>query len=137
MDELNQLLSGLPGFASLSDPAKQRALDLSLIPDDNGVWPGKPGYEQTYDVYYAALNLVGFMQAIPQVTSAGSEGTNVSTTKPDWASFSRYLRSMSPIINQTGNSVLTPVDIPYGPHVVKVPMNDRSGYFGDVDSDIG
>jgi hypothetical protein len=63
MDELNALLANLPGYASLTETQKQNALDGARIPDSFGIWPGEAGYEVTYDVYYAALTLLGFLQA--------------------------------------------------------------------------
>ena len=137
MDELNALLSALPGYDLISDTAKLAALKASRIPDSEGRWPATAGYVETFDVYFAALSLVSFLQALPVVTSAGSEGTSVSATAPDWDALRLHFRSLSPIILATGNSVLQVVPIPNPPHVRKVSMRDRGGYYGDVDSDIG
>lgn len=133
---LNELLSTLPGYALITDTMRTAAMSGALIPDENGVWPGQPGYIDTYDVYFAALKLVPFLQAQPVVTSAGSEGTNVSVKPADWEAIIAFYRSNSPIVQATSGDVLQVVPIPDPPHVRRVNMRDRSGYYGDVDTDV-
>lgn len=137
MNELDALLSALPGYNLISETAKIAALQGSRIPDSAGRWPETAGYVETFDVYYAALTLVSFLQALPVVTSASSEGTSVSAKAPDWSALTLYYRSLSPIIQATGNSILQVVPIPAPPHVRRVSMNDGGGYYGDVDTDLG
>lgn len=138
MDKLNQLLQALPGYGILTTEMKQGALDLSLIPDPDGVWPGQPGYVTTYDPYYAALLLVGILQAQPVVTSAGSEGTSVTATPPDWKALVSSWMSLSVVAQATGNGILNRVAIPEGPHVRHTNMHDGGdSYNGDIDTDLG
>ena len=135
--KLNELLSSLPGYALLTDAMKTVAMNAALIPDSEGRWPGQEDYEPTYDIYFAALKLLPFLQAQPVVTSAGSEGTSVSVKPADWDAIIAFYRGNSHIIQATGNDVLRAVPIPDPPHVRKVNMQDRGGYYGDVDTDIG
>ncbi|QNL30964.1 hypothetical protein SEA_GAECEO_10 [Microbacterium phage GaeCeo] len=137
MNELDALLSGLPGFALLTPGMKQAALDGARVPDSFGIWPGHPGYEPTYDAYYAALNLLGFLMAQPVVRQSSSEGTSVAVDAPNWSALAAYYRSMSPICGLNGNDVLQIVDIPGGPHVRKVDMSRKEFGYGDVDTDLG
>lgn len=137
MDELNKLLEGLAGYAMLTPAMKQAALNRSLIPDTFGVWPGRPGYLPTYDIYFAALMVIPLLAAQPVVTSASSEGTSASVRATDWGQLAASYRGLSTIVQATGNGVLNILPIPDVPHVRRVPMNDRGGYYGDVDTDIG
>ncbi|QBZ73202.1 hypothetical protein SEA_THERESITA_9 [Microbacterium phage Theresita] len=137
MDELNALLANLPGYPTLTVEMKQAALNGARIPDSFGLWPGEEGYEPTYDVYFAAINLVGFLQAQPVIRQSSSEGTSILVDKPDWAALLNYFRSQSPIIQKTGNLVLQRVPIPDPPHVVKLDMSGRDSYYGDYDTDLG
>ena len=134
--KLNELLSPLPGYEMLTDSMKTIAMESAQIPDGDGVWPGQPEYVPTYDIYFAALKLLPFLQAQPMVTSAGSEGTSVSVKPADWDAIIAFYRGSSPIIQATGNDVLRAVPIPDPPHVRKVNMQDRGGYYGDVDTDL-
>ena len=122
IDDLDALISSLPGYAVLTDAMKQDALNRALIPDAAGVWPGQDGYAYTYDIYWAALNLVGFMASQPAVKQASSEGTAITVDTPNWGALSGYFRSMSTIA-QAQSSILTEVLIPGGPHVVRTDMN--------------
>lgn len=135
--ELNKLLEALPGYSLLTDSMKTSALMGALIPDEAGRWPSNPEYVPTYDVYFAALSLLPFLQSQPVVTSASSEGTSVSVQATDWNSIRAFYRGLSPICSTNGNDVLQIVPIPDVPHVRRVPMNDRGGYYGDVDTDLG
>lgn len=137
MDELNALLSPLPGYKLLTEQMKQRALDGALVPDSFGIWPGQPGYETTYDPYFAALSLLGYLMAQPVLRQTSSEGTSVAVDAPDWSALSTYFRSMSPICAATGNGVLQRVAIPDVPHVYKRNMNYGGEQYGDVDTDLG
>lgn len=134
---LDDLLNSLPGYSLLTEAMKNAALSGALIPDADGVWPGQDGYVTTHDVYFAALNLLGFLQAQPVVTNTSSEGTSVTVSKPEWAALVRYYRSQSPIINATGQDVLTRVIIPDVPHVVPTDMSGRGSHYGDINTDIG
>lgn len=137
MDELNALLENLPGYSSITAVMKQAALDGARVPDSFGVWPGEEGYEPTYDVYFAAINLVGFLQAQPVVRQSSSEGTSVAVDAPNWQALLNYFRSQSPIVGLNGNQVLQRVNIPDPPHVVKLDMNSKDAYYGDFDTDLG
>lgn len=137
LDDLNVLLQSLPGYALLTTDMKLAALAGALIPDPSGVWPGEAGYVTTHDVYFAALSLLGFLQAQPVVRSTSSEGTSVSVDAPDWGALARYYRSQSRIVWSTGNTVLGRVDIPEGPHVYRTDMSGRGDSYGDVDTDLG
>ena len=137
MDELNALLENLPGYSSITVTMKNAALSGALIPDANGVWPGQNGYIPTYDVYFAALNLLGFLQAQPFVRQSSSEGTSVAVDAPDWGALASYYRSQSRIVQSQGGTVLQSVAIPEGPHVRKTDMSGRGPYYGDVDTDLG
>lgn len=136
-DDLDVLLQSLPNYSLLTPGMKEAALNGAWVPDSSGLWPGNDGYEPTYDVYFAALTLLGYLQAQPMVTNANSEGTGVTVTKPDWTSLIAYYRSMSSIVMANGNSVLQKVIIPDGPHVVRTDMSGKgSNYYGDVDTDL-
>ncbi|QFP95337.1 hypothetical protein SEA_YUUY_8 [Microbacterium phage YuuY] len=137
MDELDALLSPLPGYGLLTVQMKQRALDGALVPDSFGIWPGEAGYETTYDAYFAALNLLGFLMAQPVLRQTSSEGTSAAVDAPNWSALAAYFRSLSPICAATGNDVLNRVAIPDVPHVRKVPMNYGGEQYGDVDTDMG
>ena len=128
MDELDDILAGIPGGASIPVWQKQAALDAARIPDAAGLWPGDPAYVPTYDPYYAAMLLVGFLQAQGAVTATSSEGTSVTTTGPDWASLLRYLGQSSRIARLVG--FFSVVTIPDGLDIRRVPMGG-----GDVDTD--
>ena len=137
VDSLDELLSSLPGFDSLTTAMKSSALAGALIPDAWGMWPGEQGYVATYDNYFAAFNLIAFLQAQPVVTNTNSEGTGVTVTVPDWSAIKRYYLSQSPIINATGQDVLTRVVIPDVPQVVPTDMSGRGSHYGDINTDIG
>lgn len=135
MDELNALLVSLPGYALLTDTMKNAALAGALVPDAAGVWPGGAGYVPTYDVYYAAISLIGFLQAQPVVRQSSSEGTSVAVDAPNWDGLLAWYRSMSPICQAMGTSVLNKVLIPDGQHVRRTDMSG-GGIYGDVDTDL-
>ncbi|AUX82845.1 hypothetical protein PBI_BALSA_9 [Microbacterium phage Balsa] len=136
MDELNALLQNLPGFTLLTETQKQAALTGAQVPDSFGIWPGEEGYEVTYDVYFAALTLLGFLMAQPVVRQTSSEGTSIAVDAPDWRALAAYYRSQSVICNATGNGILQRVTIPDVPHVRHTDMRgDQHGY-GDVDTDL-
>lgn len=137
MDELSTLLESLPGYSSITVAMKQAALDGARIPDSFGIWPGEEGYETTYDVYFAAINLVGFLQAQPVIRQSSSEGTSVAVDAPDWQALLSYFRSQSPIVGLGGDQVIQRVNIPDPPHVVKLNMNSRDTRYGDFDTDLG
>ncbi|QKY80309.1 hypothetical protein SEA_MERCEDES_9 [Microbacterium phage Mercedes] len=137
MDDLNGLLAPLPGYVVLSQTMKDRALATSLIPDGLGVWPGQPGYQNTYDVFWAALSLVGYMSAQPFIRQASSEGTSTAVDAPSWAGITSYFRSQSVIAQaNSANPILTEIEIPGGPHVVRTDMSGRWDGYGDVDTDL-
>lgn len=137
IDELNALLWNLPGYALITPEMKAVALAGAQVPDENGVWPGEPGYIPTYDVYYAALSLLPFLAAQPVVRQSSSEGTSVAVDAPSWDGLASYYRSMSPICQLTGNGVLTVVPIPGGPHVYHTDMSYGGADGVNVDTDLG
>lgn len=137
MDDLNALLANLPNASLITTNMKQAALDGARVPDSFLVWPGEPGYENTYDFFFAAYNLIAFLQAQPVVRSTSSEGTSISVDAPDWAALRDYYKSQSIIFGASGNGVLTKVLIPEGPHVLPTDMSGRWDGYGDVDTDLG
>lgn len=137
MDDLNALLVSLPGYGLLTPNMKQHALDGARVPDSSGVWPDQPDYEATYDVYFAAISLIGFLMAQPVVRQSSSEGTSVAVDAPNWGGLLAWYRSMSPICQSQGNDVLNLVPIPDVPHVRRTDMSGRGDEYGDVDTDLG
>lgn len=137
IDELNALLINLPNFGLLTPEMKQRALEGARIPDAAGVWPGQPNYVPTYDVYYAAIGLVGFLQAQPVVRQSSSEGTSIAVDAPNWTGLVAWYSSMSPIMGVQPGGILVPVAIPDGPHVVPTDMSGRYDGNDNVDTDLG
>lgn len=105
--------------------------------DGTEVWPGYPGYVTTYDIYWAAMGLIGFLQAQPVIRQSSSEGTSVAVDAPNWSSLLAYYRSMSRIAAATtAGPLLTLVPIPDVPHVYPVNMRDRRGGNDNVDTDL-
>ena len=137
MEDLDALVTSLPNAALLTTKMKQDALDGALLPDSFGIWPGYDGYEATYDPYFAAIHLIGFLQAQPVLRQSSSEGTSVAVDAPNWAGLLDYYRSMSPIAQAAGRGVLTAVTIPGGSHVRRTDMSGRDSYYGDVNTDLG
>lgn len=131
MDELNQLLAGLPGVDKLSDSVKQQMLEQSLVPDTEGRDPYTEGYTKTYDTAYAAWLLVGVLSAFPMVTSAGSEGTSVSMTRPDWEALKRSFAVLSPIMAR--QDTLRVLRLPPDPYV---RHRNMLGRYDDVNTSI-
>lgn len=136
IDDLNALLHHLPNYSAILLDMKNVALAQALIPDVNGVWPGQPGYVNTYDVYFAAYGLVGFLQGHALVTNASSEGTSVTVQAPDWGALRNYYASMSSIIGSVAGTVIGVVPIPETPHVHRTNMADEGVYYGNVDTDL-
>lgn len=134
MEELNTILASLSGGANTPDSIKYQALQRSLVPDDEGRLPGSAGYVDTYDVYFAAYLLVDFLSAQPNVTSAGSEGTSISTTAPDWDAARRMFSSMSLIMGMQPHLGFILYDNP--PIIVPTDMTGR-GVYGDINTDLG
>lgn len=129
---LDDILGTLPGYAELSPKLKEAMLDSSLMPDSQGRSPQDKGYIRTEDVFFAALALVPLLRALPQVTSASSEGASVKTEPPDWGAMERYLRSHSPIM-QGMTSVFGVIEIPYSrAHRLALFKEDH-----DIDTDVG
>jgi len=137
IDDLNELLAPLPGYAVLTPTMKQNALNMALIPDAAGVWPGNPDYVTTYDVYWAAISLSGYMMAQPFVKQAASEGTSTTVDAPNWSGILAYFRSQSVIAQATeATPILTELVIPGLPHVIATDMSGRWDGYGDVDTDL-
>lgn len=141
LDDLTELVSSLPNASLLTNKMKQDALDGALIPDGLQVWPGRPGYQATYDVYWAAISLLGFLQAQPVVRQTSSEGTSVAVDAPSWGSLAAYYRSMSPIASASARPVLGSIPIPSSPHVVRTDMSGINTFggrtsYGNVDTDL-
>jgi len=134
MEELKEILASIPGSDLVSDAMLNKALQQARIPDADGRMPGDVAYIPTHDAYYAAASLVGLLRAQPAVTSAGSEGTNVSTTPYDWDSLLAWLYSMSPIKAAAQSDVFTVIPIP---NTYRKDRKDMQGddYYGH-DTDI-
>ena len=137
MDELNALLAELPGADLVTDAMKIAALQGARIPDAAGRWPGAEDYVDTFDPYFAALGLLGFLRAQPFVRSASSEGTGITVDAPDWNALAAFYRGLSPIARLAGSGPLRKVAIPDLPHVRRVDMSGRWDGYGDVDTDLG
>lgn len=137
LDDLTALVVSLPNSALLTTGMKQTALDGALIPDSLGVWPGNTGYTPTYDVYYAAISLIGFLQAQPVVRQSSSEGTSVAVDAPNWSGLLAWYRTMSPVSQVQGNGVLQRVLIPDAAHVRRTNMTYMTGGANvNVDTDL-
>ena len=137
MSTLDELLGSLPGYSVLTDVMKETALAGALIPDAQGVWPGAEGYTPTPDYFFAAANLLTFLQAQPLLTSTSSEGTSVTVTAPNWNAIRQYYLSQSPIIRAAGYGVMTRMEIPDMSHTLPVSMDGRRDSYGDIDTDMG
>lgn len=126
MDELSTLLQSLPGYTLISVSMKQAALEGARTPDSFGRWPGEEGYEPTYDVYFAAITLLGFLQAQPVIRQTSSEGTSVAVDVPSWGALTAYFRSVSPSHEAARKDVLRVVPMSDRPHVHRSHMNGRT-----------
>lgn len=108
-DKLDQMVT-MTASPALSVEDMQAALAASLIPDAAGVWPGQPGYQPTYDLYWAAAEtcllraMRAAMSATQTVTKVTSEGSTfeVEQSAPDWAALGRRWRAMSQIGREIG-----------------------------------
>jgi len=138
LDDLTALVVSLPNAPLLTDTMKQDALNAALIPDVNNVWPGSDGYQTTYDIYFAATRLIGFLMAQPVVRQSSSEGTSVAVDAPNWQQLLTYYGSMSLILGVRQQAVLTEVIIPDSRRIVRVDMHndDGSEYYDNVDTDV-
>ena len=136
LDDLTALVASLPNATLLTDGMKWSALNAALVPDALNVWPGQPGYTATYDIYWAAISLVGFLQAQPVVRQSSSEGTSVSVDAPNWGGLIAWYRSMSPIAGAASTDVLRIVPIPGGSHVYRTDMTGRFDGNDNVDTDL-
>lgn len=109
LDKLDQMVT-MTTSPALSVEDLQAALAASLIPDAAGVWPGQPGYQPTYDLYWAAAEtcllrvMRAAMSATQTVTKVTSEGSTfeVEQSTPDWTALARKWRAMSQIGRETG-----------------------------------
>ena len=136
IDDLTALLANLPNAGLLTTQMKNDALAGALIPDSNTVWPGNPDYINTYDVYFAAISLIGFLQAQPVVRQSSSEGTSVAVDAPNWGGLLAWYGSMSPISQATSKGVLGWITIPDGPHVRHTDMSFGGDGNDNVDTDL-
>ena len=136
LDDLTELMASLPNAAQLTSKMKNDALAGSLIPDSNNVWPGNVGYILTYDVYFAAIGLVGFLQVQPVVRQSSSEGTSVAVDAPNWSGLIAWYQTMSPISQATSTGALGVITIPGGPHVYRTNMRDARFGNDNVDTDL-
>jgi hypothetical protein len=137
VDDLTDLLAKLPGASLITPKMKQDALSGALVPDGLGVWPGQPGYMATYDVYWAAIGLVGFLAAQPVVKQSASEGTSITVEVPNWGGLTAWFSSMSRIAGAASTPLLQAVPIPEGRHVHRTDMSGRGDDYGNVDTDLG
>lgn len=135
--DLSSLMENLPGYALITANMRLVALQGAFIPDTDGVWPGQPAYVPNVDVYYAALSLLGFLQAQPVIRQSSSEGTSVAVDAPNWTALAAYYRSMSVIVQATASGVLQRISIPEGPHVRRTDMRHGGGGYDNVDTDLG
>lgn len=139
IDDLSALLVNLPNYSLLTEQMKLDALAGALVPDPDDVWPGStdPAYVNTYDIYFAAISLIGFLRAQPVIRQSSSEGTSVAVDAPDWTGLVAWYRSMSLICGATGSGVLNKVLIPDGPHVYHANMRSTGVDGNDnVDTDL-
>lgn len=134
MEELNSILSMIPGADTLPNHAKSAALGKSLIPDREGNLPGDKGYTAAYDAYYAAYLLAVLVRSAPKVTAASSEGTSITVSDTDWNALYGYLHSMSIILSQSSTFHVIPV--PDDLHISRNDMSGKDGY-GDINTDLG
>lgn len=95
----------------LTDDELLAALAQSQIPDEDGNWPGSPGYIPTWDLDWAAaeaceLRAVKRVSAGDQdvVTKIQSEGSSfdLHTERSDWLALAKYWRSRSYIGRMIG-----------------------------------
>ena len=94
-----------PYVASLLTPDDiTRALDSSRTPDQQGRTPGRPGYIETIDPYWAAAEAVTTIAirgaGDPQLTRITSEGASFERTPPDLFRMAALLRARSPLGQQ-------------------------------------
>jgi len=136
IDDLNALLVNLPNAALVPEQMKLDALKGALIPDAAQVWPGNLGYIPTHDVYFAAISIIGFLQAQPVIRQSSSEGTSVAVDAPNWSGLVSWYRTMSPVSQATSNGLLQRVAIPDAPHVSRTDMTGRSQLNDNVDTDV-
>lgn len=110
LDRLTELVDPAAS-PTLSDADLHAALAASLIPDAAGVWPGQPGYQPTYDLYWAAAEtgvlraMRAAMSATETVTRVTSEGTTFDVQPApatDWAALERSWRARSRIGRELG-----------------------------------
>lgn len=137
IDDLNGLLVNLPGYELITDTMKSQALAGALVPDSFDIWPGLEGYEATYDVFFAAAGLLGFLEAQPVLRSTSSEGTSASVDAPKWGNLRAYYLSNSRIHQSGSQSLLGVVPIPDIPHVYRVVPEVLGGSYDNVDTDLG
>lgn len=135
MEELEQLLKSLPGYDLVTEGMKHKALQGARIPDADGNMPGDRKYVPTYDAYFAAYGLVGFMQAQPNVVTASSEGTSITTTRFNWDGLRQWLRSNSTICQSTDADVFTIIPVPDTKPVVHTAMYE-GGSDDNQDTDV-
>lgn len=136
MTPLEQLKSRVDAAASpaLSDTDLQNALDASLIPDDAGVWPGRPGYVTTYDLDWAAAEACTIRafrvaaQTTETVTRISSEGSafEAKTVRPDWSGLARRWRIRSKIGQAIGYGAALGVIEVNQPAVGYVPASSKA-----------
>lgn len=109
-DKLDQMVT-MTTSPALSVEDLHAALAASLIPDAAGVWPGQPGYQPTYDIYWAAAETSALramraaMSATETVTRVTSEGTTFDVQPApatDWAALERSWRARSRIGRELG-----------------------------------
>lgn len=138
LEDITALVANLPGATLISPKQYEDALAGALVPDSTGVWPGQPGYVTTNDIYFAAIGLVGFLQAQPVVRQTSSEGTSLAVDAPNWGGLLAYYRSMSRILQASGDTTLGVIQIPGGPHVYRTDMSGwGDSSYDDVDTDLG
>ena len=135
-EDLTTLVVNLPNASILTAQMKLDALAGARIPDQFGVWPGQPGYVETHDLYFAAIGLIGFLQAQPVIRQSSSEGTSVAVDAPNWSGLVAWYRSMSAIARVSPSDVLNRITIPDVPHVRRISMTYGGDSNDNVDTDL-
>ena len=99
-----ELLGDLAVTFSVGD--LNAATEASVTVDSAGRLPSDPGWEATYEPYWAAAELADLLdlraRASGGVESFSSEGSSFKVTGPDYAGLAKALRAKSPISGLTG-----------------------------------
>lgn len=131
---MDTILGIYPEYAFVSEELKQTALEHSVIPDSSGLLPSSPGYQPTYDSFFACLIILPLLRSQPVVTTSSSEGTSVTAQPTNWDALEAYLKSQSLVARISSNSVLQSIPIPDTDYLQRNRVGgDR---YGDTDTDV-